>query len=71
MEDITEVDPICKLNSLIKKLTISIDIVHRIKVAQVRDEEFQGFITSLEQVKNGEDRIIRFDGWLSVLNSGE
>ena len=39
MEDIIEVQPICKLKSLIVKLTISNDLVTRIKMAQDIDGE--------------------------------
>lgn len=39
MEDIIEVNLICKLNSLMINLTISNDVVDRIKVTQNADEE--------------------------------
>ena len=71
MEDIIEVNPICKLNSLMANLTISNDLVDRIKLAQDTDGELQGFLTSLEQVKKGEDGAIRFDGRLCVPSSEE
>ena len=71
MEDIIEVNQICKLNSLMANLTISNDLVDRIKLAQDTDGELQGFLTSLEQVKKGEDGAIRFDGRLCVPSSGE
>ena len=71
MEDIIEVNPICKLNSLMANLTISNDLVDRIKLAQDTDGELQGFLTSLEQVKKGEDGAIRFDGRLYVPSSKE
>lgn len=39
MKDIIEVNPVCKLNSLMAGLTIFIDLVDRIKVAQGTNEE--------------------------------
>ena len=66
LEDIIEVNPVCMINSLMGNLSISNDLVDRIKVAQASDEKLQGFLTSLEQVEKGEDGVIRFKGRLCV-----
>lgn len=41
-EDIIKVNPIWKFNSLFASLTISNDLVDRMKVSQEIDEELQG-----------------------------
>ena len=66
MEDIIEVNPVCQLNSLIGNLSISNDLVDRIKVAQNDDDILQGFLTLMEKVVKGEDGIIRYEGRLCV-----
>ena len=66
LEDIIEVNLVCIINSLMGNLTISNDLVDRIKVAQANDENLQGFLTSLDQVEKGEDGVIRFKGRLCV-----
>lgn len=67
-----EVNPIYKLNSLMANLTISNDVVDRIKAAQDTNEELAARISSsLKNVKKGEDWAIRFDGWLCALSSEE
>lgn len=66
MEDIIEVNLVCKLNSLMTNFTISNDLVDKIKMAQEVDEDLQGFLTSLKQVKKGKDEVTRFDGQLCV-----
>ena len=71
MENIIEVNPVCKLNSLLANLTISNDLVDRIKVAQENDEELQEFLTSINSVKKGEDEVIRFEGRLCVPKNEE
>lgn len=40
-------------------------------MAQNMDEELQGFLTSIDQVKKGEDGAIRFDGRLCIPSSKE
>ena len=50
LEDIIEVNPVCMINSLMGNLSISNDLVDRIKAAQANDENLQGFLTSLDQV---------------------
>lgn len=51
-----EVNPIYKLNSLMANLTISNDVVDRIKAAQDTNEELAARISSsLKNVKKGED----------------
>ena len=62
MEDIIEVNPVCQLNSLMGNLSISNDLVDRIKVAQNDDDILQGFLTSVEKVVKEEDGIIRYEG---------
>lgn len=51
MEDIIEVNPMCKLNSLMENLNISNDIVDKIKVTQAEQENLQRLLTSLKLVK--------------------
>lgn len=63
MEDIIEVNRVCKLNSLFANLTISNDLVDQIKVPWEIDEELQGFLISLNSVKKVEDEVLRFEGW--------
>ena len=58
MENIIEVNPVCKLNSLLVNLTISNGLVDQIKVAQGTDDGLQGFHISLNPVKKGEDEVI-------------
>lgn len=70
-EDIIKVNLVCKLNSLMANLTISNDLVGRINVVHDIDEELQGFLTSLKQVKKGEYRAIRFDCQLCIPSSEE
>ena len=62
MEDIIEVNPVCQLNSLMGNLSISNDLVDRIKVAQNDDDILQGFLTSMEKVVKGDDGLIRYEG---------
>ena len=62
MEDIIEVNPVCQLNSLMGNLSISNDLVGRIKVAQKDDDILQGLPISMEKVVKGEDGIIRYEG---------
>ena len=66
MEDIIEVNPVCQLSSLMGNLSISNDLVDRIKVAQNDDNILQGLPTSVEKVVKGEDGIIRYEGRLCV-----
>lgn len=51
MENIIEVNPMCKLNSLMENLNISNDIVDKIKVTQPEQENLQRLLTSLKLVK--------------------
>lgn len=51
-----------KLNYILTNLTIFNDLVGKIKAAQEIDEELLGFLTSLNPVKMGKDKIIRFEG---------
>lgn len=62
MVDITEVNPIYKLSSLMTNLSISNDLMDRIKVTQAEDKELQKLFTSFELVKKGFDGVIRFNG---------
>lgn len=55
-----------KLNYILTNLTIFNDLVGKIKAAQEIDEELHGFLTSLNPVKMGKDKIIRFEGWLCI-----
>ena len=71
MEDIIEVNPVCMINSSMGNLSISNDLVDRIKVAQVNDEKLQGFLTSLDQVEKGEDGVKRCKGRLCVPSNEE
>lgn len=71
MEDIIEVNLVCKLNSLLGNLTISNGIVARIKVAQEVDKEVQGFLISLNFFNNGEVEVIRFESRLCVPKNEE
>ena len=71
MENIIGVNPVCKLNSLLTNLTISNDLVDRIKVSQGTDEELQGFLTSINSVEKREDEVIRFEGRLCVPKNEE
>lgn len=71
MEDITEVNLVCKLNFLMTNLTISNNLVDGIKIAQETDEELQGFLTSLDQVKKWEDGVTWFDDRHYVPNNEE
>lgn len=71
IEDIIEVNPACKLNFLFSNLTISNDLVKRIKIAQERDKELQGFIFSLNSIKKGENKMLRFEGRLCVRKNEE
>lgn len=57
MKDTIEVNPVCKLNSLLSNLTIYNDLVDQIKVAQETDEQLQSVLTSFNFVKNGEGRL--------------
>ena len=66
MEDSIEVNPVCQLNSLMGNLSISNELVDRIKVAQNDDDILQGFLTSMEKIVKGEDEVIRFEGRLCV-----
>lgn len=66
MEDFIEVNPVYKVNYLFANLTVSKDLLKRIKVAQNIDEELQGFLTSLNFLKNGEDEVLRYEGRLCV-----
>lgn len=52
----------CKPNSLIANLTISNELIDRIKVAQETDEELERFLTSLNFVKKEGDEVIRYEG---------
>lgn len=56
-------------NSLMANLSISNELVDRIKMTQMNDEVLQGFLTSLDQVEKGEDRVIQFKGCLSVTSN--
>ena len=71
MEDIIEVNPVCQLNSLMGNLSISNDLVDRIKVAQKDDDILQGLPTSMEKVVKGEDGIIRYEGRLCFPSNEE
>ena len=62
MEDIIEMNPVCQLNSLLGNLSISNDLVDRIKVAQNDDDILQGFLTSMEKVVKEEDGVIKYEG---------
>ena len=59
-------NPVCQLNSLMGNLSISNELVDRIKVAQNDDDILQGFLTSMEKIVKGEDEVIRFEGQLCV-----
>ena len=59
-------NPVCQLNSLMGNLSISNELVDRIKVAQNDDNILQGFLTSMEKIVKGEDGVIRFEGRLCV-----
>ena len=61
MADIIEVNPVCQLNSLMGNLSLSNELVDRIKVAQNDDDNLQGFLTSVEKVVKGEDGVIRYE----------
>lgn len=65
VEDTIEVNPVYKLNSLMANLSIGNNLIDRIKVAQANEEVLQEFLTSLEQVENGEG-VIKFEGHLYV-----
>ena len=71
MEDIIEVNPVCQLNPLMGNLSISNDLVDRIKVAQKDYDILQGLPTSMEKVVKGEDGIIRYEGRLCVPSNEE
>lgn len=62
IEYIIEANQLCKLNSILTNLTVFNDLVDKIKVAEERDEELDEFLTSLNFVKMGEDKVIRFEG---------
>ena len=47
-------------------LSISNDVVDRIKMAQVNDEVLQKLLISLDKVEKGENGVIRFKGRLCV-----
>lgn len=47
MEDFIKVNPLCKLNSLMVILSICNDLVDRIKVAQIENEELQKLLIAL------------------------
>lgn len=66
MENIIKVNPMCKLNSLLENLTISNDLVDKIKMTQEIEEELQDFLTSLNSVKKGQDEVIKFKCRLCV-----
>ena len=53
MENIINVNPVCRLNSLMENVKISIELVDRIKIAQAGDDILQGFFTSEEKVPRG------------------
>lgn len=51
MEDIIKVNSVCQLNSLIVNLTISNDLVDKIKMAEETNEELQCFFSFLNSIK--------------------
>lgn len=59
MHNIIQVNLVYKLNSLMTNLSISNDLVKRVKLALEGDEELQGFLISLYQVKKYEHGAIR------------
>lgn len=71
MEDIIEVNPMCKLDSFFSNLTISNYLVDLIKVAKGTNEELQGFLTSLNSVMKGAEDVIRYEGRLCVPKNEE
>lgn len=64
MEDIIEVNLVCRLNLLITNLSISIDLVDRIKVYQAEDEKLRKLLTSQKPIQKGDDGIIIVKGRL-------
>lgn len=66
MEDIIEVNPLSRPNSLMKNLSISNGLVDRIKVAKVEDKGLHKLLIYLELVQKIDDGVIRFNGRVYV-----
>lgn len=71
MEDIIEVNLLCKLNFFFSNLTTASDFVDQIKVAQEIDREQNGYLTSMNSAKKGMDDVIRYEGRLYLSKNEE